>query len=150
MSSVRDLPINVETIHNSDRIINNVVDSYGFIAGSNPQFELSNGFLNKFSNSDPEFGYNGLGEVTYYRTYSRIKEDGYREDFGKQLKDLLREHLKFNGDIVIDSIYHGIDQERKIAHRKCIKELGILNSYHQAVGFGQWAHHSCGVLVLHA
>src|SRR5688572_5557735 len=29
----------------------------------------------------PSFGYNGFGELVFYRTYSRIKEDGGQEDW---------------------------------------------------------------------
>ena len=70
-----------DTVHNSTRIVRNVVDSYGFTAGPDEEFGLNDSFLNGFKGRDPEFGYNGLGEVTYYRTYSRLKENGGKERF---------------------------------------------------------------------
>ncbi len=36
------------------------------------------GFLRSLK---PEFGFNGFGEVTYYRTYSRLKPDGSQENW---------------------------------------------------------------------
>ena len=43
------------------------------------QFNLSENFIEKYKNRVPPFGYNGLGEFVFMRTYSRIKEDGKNE-----------------------------------------------------------------------
>ena len=43
------------------------------------KFKLSEGFINKYKRKKPPFGYNGLGELVYMRTYSRVKEDGKNE-----------------------------------------------------------------------
>ncbi len=40
------------------------------------KFTLSENFINKYRRKKPPFGFNGLGELVYMRTYSRIKEDG--------------------------------------------------------------------------
>ena len=37
-------------------------------------FELSDNFIKKYKSLDPGFGFNGLGEITFFRTYSRQKE----------------------------------------------------------------------------
>ena len=42
-------------------------------------FTLSEKFINKYKRKKPPFGFNGLGELVYMRTYSRIKEDGKNE-----------------------------------------------------------------------
>ena len=42
-------------------------------------FKLSENFINKYKRRRPPFGFNGLGELVYMRTYSRIKEDGKNE-----------------------------------------------------------------------
>jgi len=39
------------------------------------EFKLNDKFVNKYKNIKPAFGFNGLGELAYLRTYSRIKED---------------------------------------------------------------------------
>lgn len=35
-------------------------------------FKLDQSFINKYKNKKPPFGFNGLGELVYYRTYSRL------------------------------------------------------------------------------
>ncbi len=43
------------------------------------KFKLSENFLNKYKRRKAPFGFNGLGELVYMRTYSRIKENGKNE-----------------------------------------------------------------------
>lgn len=43
------------------------------------QFQLDKKFVEKYSTKKENFGFNGLGELTYYRTYSRLKQDGQNE-----------------------------------------------------------------------
>jgi ribonucleoside-triphosphate reductase (thioredoxin) len=43
------------------------------------KFTLSENFINKFKRKKPPFGFNGLGELVYMRTYSRIKANGKNE-----------------------------------------------------------------------
>ena len=40
---------------------------------------LSENFISKYKRKKPPFGFNGLGELVYMRTYSRIKENGKNE-----------------------------------------------------------------------
>ena len=42
-------------------------------------FKLSENFINKYKRRKAPFGFNGLGELVYMRTYSRIKENGKNE-----------------------------------------------------------------------
>jgi len=42
-------------------------------------FKLDGEFVKPYSTKKVEWGFNGLGELTYYRTYSRLKEDGTNE-----------------------------------------------------------------------
>lgn len=42
-------------------------------------FKLSDAFIEKYKKLAPPFGFNGLGELVYMRTYSRIKDDGTNE-----------------------------------------------------------------------
>ena len=44
-------------------------------------FELSDKFVKQYIKKDPGFGFNGLGEITFFRTYSRQKEDGKNEQW---------------------------------------------------------------------
>lgn len=42
---------------------------------------LSNSFINSYKAKTPPFGFNGLGEIVYRRTYSRLKSDGVNEEW---------------------------------------------------------------------
>lgn len=44
-------------------------------------FLLNEDFVKPYKKIKPKFGFNGLGELTFYRTYSRIKKDGTNEDW---------------------------------------------------------------------
>lgn len=61
----------------------NVAEEYfGHIQVSNDaQFKLDSYFLSQYFNKKPNFGFNGLGEFVYYRTYSRLLEDNTKETF---------------------------------------------------------------------
>ncbi|GAA4834130.1 hypothetical protein [Algivirga pacifica] len=49
-------------------------------------FKLDEGFLNKYKDIKPPFGFNGLGELVYMRTYSRLNEDGTNEVWWQTVK----------------------------------------------------------------
>lgn len=38
-------------------------------------------FLSSYKSTPVEFGFNGLGEIAYQRSYSRIKESGEKEQW---------------------------------------------------------------------
>lgn len=44
-------------------------------------FKLSENFVSKYKRKKAPFGFNGLGELVYQRTYSRIKDDGKNEQW---------------------------------------------------------------------
>ena len=45
----------------------------------NTEFKLSPSFVEKYKTKKAPFGFNGLGELVYLRTYSRIKDNGENE-----------------------------------------------------------------------
>jgi ribonucleoside-triphosphate reductase (thioredoxin) len=45
------------------------------------KFELKREFINKYKKLKPPFGFNGLGEIVYLRTYSRLKPNGKNESW---------------------------------------------------------------------
>lgn len=66
-------------------------------------FKLSESFVEKYRYISPEFGFNGLGMVTYYRTYSRLKEDGTKEAWYETVRRVVegaysiqKEHILLN------------------------------------------------------
>ncbi len=50
------------------------------------KFLLSDNFIGKYKRKKPPFGFNGLGELVYMRTYSRIKENGKNERWWETVK----------------------------------------------------------------
>tara|TARA_Y100000592_G_scaffold27007_2_gene42805 strand:- start:5017 stop:7035 length:2019 start_codon:yes stop_codon:yes gene_type:complete len=50
------------------------------------KFMLSDKFLQKYKWKKPPFGFNGLGELVYMRTYSRIKSNGKNEMWWETVK----------------------------------------------------------------
>jgi adenosylcobalamin-dependent ribonucleoside-triphosphate reductase len=44
-------------------------------------FTLNESFINEYSKKTPPFGFNGLGELVYLRTYSRLKKNGENEQW---------------------------------------------------------------------
>ena len=64
-------------------------------------FELNDSFVEKYKTIDPPFGFNGLGEIVYRRTYSRRRPDGTDEDWWQTVKrvvegtcSLQKEHIE--------------------------------------------------------
>jgi ribonucleoside-triphosphate reductase len=53
------------------------------------KFKLSESFLERYKNEKPNFGFNGLGEFVFLRTYSRIKEDGKNEMWWEVVKRIV-------------------------------------------------------------
>lgn len=49
-------------------------------------FRLDEAFVASYATRDPQFGFNGLGEITYYRTYSRLKSDGTNEHWWETVR----------------------------------------------------------------
>lgn len=45
------------------------------------KFELSKSFIDGYKNIPPKWGFNGLGEFVYMRTYSRLRPDGKNEQW---------------------------------------------------------------------
>lgn len=53
---------------------------------SESRFRLEDGFVQQYANRRPDFGFNGLGEFTYLRTYSRLKPDGSKEQWFETIR----------------------------------------------------------------
>jgi ribonucleoside-triphosphate reductase len=68
------------------------------------KFKLKDSFVDKYKKVKPPFGFNGLGEITYYRTYSRLKEDGSNEQWYETVRRVVegtysiqKRHIVSNG-----------------------------------------------------
>ena len=68
------------------------------------KFRLTTDFLNQYKDRKPPFGFGGLGELVYERTYSRIKDDGVNEQWWETIKrvvegcyNMQKRHIEHNG-----------------------------------------------------
>ena len=52
-------------------------------------FKLDDAFIEKYKHRNPPFGFNGLGEIVYRRTYSRVKSDGTSEDWWETVRSVV-------------------------------------------------------------
>ena len=55
-------------------------------------------FLNEYKTKKPNWGYNGLGEIVYKRTYSRKKEDGTNEEWWETIARCINGAQKIGAD----------------------------------------------------
>ena len=67
-------------------------------------FKLSENFVAKYKRKKAPFGFNGLGELVYNRTYSRLKEDGKNEQWWETVQrvvegtfNMQKRHIDSNG-----------------------------------------------------
>tara|TARA_R110001592_G_scaffold269340_1_gene535693 strand:+ start:4927 stop:6954 length:2028 start_codon:yes stop_codon:yes gene_type:complete len=67
-------------------------------------FHLSEHFITKFKRKKAPFGFNGLGELVYNRTYSRLKEDNKNEQWWETVQrvvegtfNMQKRHIDANG-----------------------------------------------------
>jgi len=63
----------------------NAISFYNDVDNSKP-FDLDHDFIQSYIGKKPNFGFNGLGEFVFYRTYSRLKDDGTKESFLDTIK----------------------------------------------------------------
>jgi ribonucleoside-triphosphate reductase (thioredoxin) len=68
------------------------------------EFTLKDSFIDKYRTIEPDFGFNGLGNIVYLRTYSRIKEDGTNEKWFETIRRVVegtysiqKKHITNNG-----------------------------------------------------
>jgi adenosylcobalamin-dependent ribonucleoside-triphosphate reductase len=62
------------------------------------KFKLSPTFINKYKRKKPPFGFNGLGELVYMRTYSRLKANGKNEKWWETVKRVIEGTYKMQMD----------------------------------------------------
>lgn len=67
-------------------------------------FKLEDSFIKQYETKKPPFGFNGLGELTYIRTYSRLKIDGQNEKWFETIRRVVegtysiqKNHINYYG-----------------------------------------------------
>lgn len=71
------------SIASSNGSTKNVAEEYfgNIYVNNDTPFQLDASFTALYANKKPNFGFNGLGEFVYYRTYSRLLDDNTKERF---------------------------------------------------------------------
>jgi len=89
------------------------------------KFELDKEFLKVYENKTVNFGFNGLGELVYRRTYSRVKDNGFNEQWWETVKrvtegafNLLYRHLNHDCIKITKDIENQIQCESKLMYEK--------------------------------
>lgn len=59
---------------------------------------LPDDFLSQYKTKKPNWGYNGLGEIVYKRTYSRVKDDGMNEEWWETIARCVNGAQKIGAD----------------------------------------------------
>ena len=67
---------------------------------ANFSFKLNDDFVNKYTDREVDWGFrdaggNALGEMTFIRTYARVKEDGTKERWWRFVVALLKGCIAF-------------------------------------------------------
>lgn len=76
------------TVFKNEVSSENITDKYFGISdnGKEDHFKLDDNFFSQYKDKRPNFGFNGLGELVFYRTYSRILPNGKKELFPETIK----------------------------------------------------------------
>ena len=113
-------------------------------------FELNDSFVEKYKTIDPPFGFNGLGEIVYRRTYSRRRPDGTDEDWWQTVKrvvegtySLQKEHIEqfqlgWNEDQAQKSAQEMYDLMFNMKFLPPGMPLSVPSAISQAVASGAW------------
>lgn len=101
------------------------------------KFAITSPELMKFAQMKPDFGYNGLGEFVYMRSYSRIRNDGEKERWYDTVKRVVEGTYRIQKTHIIrNGLYWNEDKAQRSAMKmfKYIFEMKFLPP-----GRGLWA-----------
>ena len=94
-------------------------------------FALSKSFLSRYERRSPGFGFNGLGEIVYRRSYARVTESGEQETWAKTVERVV------NGTFRMLERTVGLEDSSKL-HAEVMYDL-IFNFKFLPPGRGLWA-----------
>ena len=77
-------------------------------------FKLKDKFVNEYSTIEPNFGFNGLGELVYLRTYSRLKENGSNEKWYETIRRVVEGTYSIQKEHILKN---NLGWNEKKAHR---------------------------------
>lgn len=150
-SIIRNIPKHSQNMYKSLKVSDNKFfrkfnkstyhnySSYTSLSKSS-NFKLNEDFIDLYRNREANFGFNGLGELVYRRTYSRQKEDGTHEQWFETVRrvvegtfNLLLSHMEQNSIKVDEDTIVKIKDDSKIMYDK------IFNFKFLPPGRGLWS-----------
>lgn len=101
-------------------------------------FSLPQSFKTYLKSKKPTFGFNGFGETVYYRTYSRLKEDGTQESWTDTVIRVVEGVFSIRKSYYIQ---HGLDTNRKYLSNEyaCKFAEALFNMEFLPPGRGLWS-----------
>ena len=104
------------------------------------KFQLSENFINKYKRKKPPFGFNGLGELVYMRTYSRIKENGKNERWWETVRRVVEGTYSMQKNW-IDSHQLGWNAwQAQRSAQEMYDRIYNMKFYRRVEVFGLWEH----------
>jgi len=100
-------------------------------------FLLSTRFALKYSKIKQPFGFNGLGELVYKRTYSRVKADGTNEQWYETVERVVNGTYNLQKRWVLDRGLHWDEQKAQTSAQEMYDR--IFNMKFLPPGRGLWA-----------
>jgi len=88
---------------------------------------LPKSFLNSYRRKQPKWGFNGMGEVVYKRTYSRIKLDGTNEEWWETIARCINGAQKVGADYTVkeaQELYDLVFNLKCCFAGRCLWQLG--------------------------
>lgn len=103
----------------------------------NTFFSMSAEYLAKLSRLTPKFGYQGFGEIVFYRTYSRLKADGGQENWHDVVVRVINGTMSIRKDWYQRNYVHW-DEEywQNYAYQMAVS---LFKMYWMPAGRGLWA-----------
>lgn len=87
-------------------------------------FKLPESFIDEFRHKKPDFGFNGLGEVVYTRTYSRVKKTGEKEEWLDTIRRVVEgvydiiQSSRPRSQLSLEQTIEAMEMFRKMFHMK--------------------------------
>lgn len=101
------------------------------------KFKLSDSFLAQYETRTPPFGFKGLGELVYVRTYSRLKENGVQEVWWETVRRVVEGTYNMQKKWIIE---HDLGWSDRKAQRSAQEMYDrIFNMKFLPPGRGLWA-----------
>lgn len=107
--------------------------------------ENLNKIYNIYFDKTPDFGFNGLGQFVYERTYSRIKEDGTKENWNETVYRVVKGLYEY-----IDKDKQELIEEKADQMYEYMYDMKFLPSGRSLWGMGTKIPEKCGAIALNS